>query len=252
MQKKYTKNIHLYSVDNKFNKNIFETNNPNISVMNIPNNQSIHKYFYTKNITDNFVDTFIFNSSIINNEVYDFINNFSNTVNIWVFLDNTLSDYHSNIKYISHNPINIDAKCKIIPEYIVNKDLYDNINIKHKVDQIVYFIYNDDQAVLSKIQKYLYPNSKLPIKLFDSDKFQGAQNLGYLNEHSRRDLLIESKYYMHNSSNYYLTEALICGCVPVNIDSDNDLEYQLKNNQTYKPENIIYYTDFVKELCDAE
>jgi len=252
MQKKYTKNIHLYSVNNKFNKNIFEINDPDLSIVNIPNNQSIHKYFYTKNITDNFTDTFIFNSSIINNEIYDFINNFSSKFNIWIFLDSVLPEYSSNIKYISCSPISIDARSKIIPENIVNKDLYDNIDIKQKVDQIVYFIYDDDQAALSKIQKYLYPNSKLPIKLFDSDKFQDAQNLGYLSEHSRRDLLVESKYYMHNSSNYYLVEALICGCVPVNIDSDNDLEYQLKNNQTYKPENIIYYTDFIKELCYAE
>ena len=102
---------------------------------------------------------------------------------------------------------------------------------------------------MNKIRNYLYPNSKLNIKLFDSKEFSHAQNLGYVTEDYRYKILLESKYYMHNSSNYYLTESLICGCIPIDISSEETIETQL-NNKTHIPKNIVYYSDFAKELFD--
>ena len=121
MQKKYTKNIHLYSVNNKLNKNIFELDDQELSSISIPNNISIHKYFYTKNIQDVKSNLFIFNSSIINNELANFIISFSDQLNIWIFLDNEMSEYNSKLKYISNKELDTDAKYKIfenIPVFI--------------------------------------------------------------------------------------------------------------------------------------
>lgn len=250
MQKKSIKNIHLYPVNNKFNKSIYEIRDEDLSIINMPNNQSIIKYFYSVQADSASNNTFIFNSSIIGPEILDFINSFNNITNIWIFIDSNINEYISTAKYISKLPIE-NQKYKILQDHIVNKNLYENISHIEKLDQIVYFI-NQDTSCLEKIKNYLYPNTKFRIKLFDSDKFSHPQNLGYLTESARQKILLESKYYMHSSSNYYLTESLICGCIPINIDSNSSLEDQLSQNKTSKPETIIYYNDFIKEICDEQ
>lgn len=250
MQKKSIKNIHLYAINNKFNRNIFEINDTDLAIFSIPNNQSIFKYFYTINSNES-DNTFIFNSSIINDEIANFIDNFSNIINIWIMVDSDMAKYNARAKYIASSPIP-EYKYKILPENIVNKDLYKDIQSLPKQNQILYFMDNDTEARLDKIKKYLYPNSKLPIKLFDSDKFSHPQNLGYLTEEARKNILLESKYYMHHSSKYFLTESLICECIPINIDSEEALEDQLKENKTSKLESVVYYSDFIKEICDDQ
>jgi hypothetical protein len=190
----------------------------------------------------------VLNSSIINQEIASFVRDFSDKINIWIFVDKEISEYLSGVKYITTDTIeNINSK--ILPHNIVNKNFYSNIQNTNKIDQIPYFLHNDSEYVLNKIRSYLYPNSKLNIKLFDSKDFSHPQNLGYITEEYRYKILLESKYYMYNSSNYYLAESLICGCIPIDISSDETIEAQL-DNTTQIPKNIVYYTDFAKELFD--
>lgn len=249
MQKKSIRNIHLYPVNNKFNINLIDIDDSELNIKIISKDQSIYKYFYSNNISSN--DSIIFNTSIINNEIANFIHNVKKDIDIWIFIDNKFMLKEDGVKYLTVEPIdNID--CNILPNNIVNKKLYSNINHQIKIDQLVYFFHTDQKAKFEKLQKYLYPSSNLKIKLFDSKEYAHPQNLGFLTEEDKKDLLCESKFYLYDNSKYYLHEALLCGCLPINIDSSTSIEEQMINNKGIKESNNsnIYYCDFVKRLLN--
>lgn len=251
MQKKYIKNIHLYSVNNKFNKNIIDIQDIDMHISNISDRYGIYKYFYSQNIKDPLEHIFIFNSSILNKELLDFIINFSKILNIWILIDNNFIPIDNlDVKYISNQPLNKYTH-KILSNRIVNKRLYEQVNKINKQNQLVYFFQTHDQKIIDKMLPYLYPGSNLSIKLFDNPNFNHPQNLGYLTESDRLGILSESKYYLHDASDYYLTEATICGCIPINLDA-GDLVDQLHKAAPVAsdPIDIVYYIDFLKDICN--
>lgn len=251
MQKKSIKNIHLYPVNNKFNTNLLQLEDEELNIKPILANQNIYKYFYTNNL---FQQTIIFNSSIINNEIASFIQNFKHDMDIWIFIDSDFIIRESGIRYIASNTID-DINPKILPENIVNKRFYSNLTIPSKSNQLVYFFNTDAQNKLDKLQKYLYPSSNLKIKLFDSQKCNHPQNLGFLNESDRKNILCESEFYIHDDTRYYLHEALLCKCVPINLDSPESITDQMsrqKQKSTDKIDNIVYYCDFIKGLLNEQ
>lgn len=258
MQKNYTKNIHIYPVNNKFNKNILCVEDKEYNIFSIASQPSIYKYLYTNESLQNKEDIknnfFIINSSLINNEISDFIRNFHNTFNIWIFIDNNsfVLDSTLNVKYITYKNIE-NLNSKILPYNIVDKSIYSNLQNIEKIDQLVYFFnpQNNIQTV-SKLEKYLYPTTNLRIKLFDNDKFNHPQNLGYLSENDRGAILRESRFYLCDNTNYYVTEALLSGCILINLDDSADIEDQIKSNKNIQPEHFIYYVDFLGELCNEE
>lgn len=258
MQKKYIKNIHIYPVNNKFNKNILCIEDREYNISSIASQPSIYKYLYTNESLQNKEDTksnfFIINSSLINNEISDFIRNFHNIFNIWIFIDNNSSilDNNLNVKYITSKNIE-NLKSKILPNNIVDKSIYSSLQNIEKINQLVYFFnpQNNVQAV-SRLEKYLYPGTNLKIKLFDNDKFNHPQNLGYLSENDRGLILAQSQFYLCDNTNYYVTEAMLSGCVLINLDDSADIQDQIKFNKNIQPENFIYYIDFLGELCDEK
>lgn len=257
MQKKSIKNIHLYPVNNKFNKNILSIEDDQYNIFSMASQSSIYKYLYTneklqnqENIKDNI---FIINSSVINNESIDFINNFHNLFNIWIFVDNEsfILNPQLNVRYITNRYVN-NFTSKILPNNIVDKAMYSNVEILDKLDQLVYFFSSNTTQINSSIEKYLYPASNLRIKLFDNNQFNHPQNLGYLTERDRSLVLLESKFYICDNNNYYLTEAMLSGCIVLNIDDEASLEEQMKSKTYNKPTEFIYYIDFLGELANEK
>lgn len=259
MQKKSIKNIYLYPINNKFNKNLFDMNDEHIKVIPMPTNMSIFKYFYTNDYLQNTdlqenKPVFIINSSLLNDEIISFIQGASEFIKFWIFIDSNFSiDEKLNAKYIVENNTEISPNKNIryIPPNIVNKNLYENIKVNKKIDQIVYFFDPNSRIDhTGKLMEYLYPATKLRIKMFDNESFNNPQNLGLLSEQTRQRVLLESKFYLHDDSNYYLTESLLCDCIPINIERDEAFQTQQINNVCNKPNKINYYIDFLKEISD--
>ena len=251
MQKKSIRNIHLYPVNNKFNTNLLQLDDEELNIKPILTNQNIYKYFYTNNL---FQHTIIFNTSIINNEIASFIQNFKHNMDIWIFIDSSFMIKETGIRYIASNTID-DINPKILPENIVNKRFYSNLTINNKSNQLVYFFNTNPKDKLDKLQKYLYPLSTLKIKLFDNQECNHPQNLGFLNEQDRKNILCESEFYIHDDTRYYLHEALLCGCTPINLDAPESIIDQMsskKQKSKDKTNNVVYYCDFVKGLFNEK
>jgi hypothetical protein len=239
MQKNIIKNINLYLLSNKFNQNLEILKSRHFDIKIIPNNYSIYKYVYSNDITNNSI--FIFNSSIINEEINNFISFIGNRLPIYILIDSLFNkDILQNtfVKYIE------------LPKYLINTELYSQSNL-NKANQIVYF-YEKDTETLNKISELLYPKTNLPIKIFNSIDFEHPLNLGFVNEYDKKDILYESEYYLHGDNSSYLGEAVIAGCKCLNIDSKESIQDQIKNYNTNInkkiSEEIIDYASFLKEL----
>lgn len=257
MQKKSTKNIYLYPINHKFNKNISMISDDNYSIVLMQPSISMYKYYYSNidNIPNKSDISIIINTTILNPELVQFINDFANTLNIVLFIDNNanIEANDLNIKYlIPDNSIGnyttLDPnKIYRLENNIINKDLYEDITQKdtvNKKDQIICFLH--DKFDFAKIQQYLYPLSKLNIKIFDNPGLKSAQNIGYLSELEKRDILLESKYYIHDEYRNYATEATKCGCSLINIDSDIDIHDQIKINKIENLDKTNYYIDLLE------
>lgn len=256
MQKNNIKNIHLFPINNKFNKNILDCE----SIYNVRFiDDTIYKYFY-KNIDEKNRNnhTFIFNSSYLIPEVSDFIESLSKQFKIIIYIDNNkyLKDLkYDNVIYITQeNTTEPLSNVKILPKNITSKSIYatEKNNKSNKDDSIIYFSQETtDSESIKKLEQYLYPSSNLRIKIFDNKNFKHPQNIGYTSELTKKELLSSSKYYLHDSSNYYTSEAKLCGCALLDIDKTDSLMDQIKNN---KPESdtddIVYYIDFMKDIID--
>jgi hypothetical protein len=257
MQKNNTKNIHLFTINNKLNRNIFDCE----SIYNIKYiNDNIYKYYHTRINENNYSDNvFLFNSSYINGEIADFIGSVSKNIKIIIYIDN--KDYsiinNKDVNYIIDFSSSLNPEINIhkLPENIVNKSLYHNIKtLENKKDTVIYFSYPNDKDNIEKLKGYLYPRSNLPIKIFDNDSIQHAQNIGYTSEQTKQKLLLDSKYYIHDSNNYYLEESNLCGCIGLNLsDNPNLLEDIIKAKQSKNTNSKpYYYIDFIREIIDVK
>lgn len=258
MQKNITRSINLYPINNKFNTNLGLIDIPNYKINYIPYNYSIHKYVFSDNISSD--SCFIFNSSFLNQEILEFIQ--SASFNFFILLDSHISpslSFYNKVTFI-YDDLHLKKDFEnsiILPQYLVNKKLYrNNGEIFDKINQIIYFCDSETENIDTNLEKLLYPNSHLPIKLFNNSKFKHAQNIGSINEIEKIDILRESKYYLHNNSNYYVAEALVSDCICINIDKDMSITEQLSMNNNSDIEyqkiknEILDYSDFVLEILN--
>lgn len=242
MQKNIIKNINLYQINTKFNRNLALLNSNKYQIFMIPENYSIHKYAMT-NTHINPLSIFIFNSSFISEEIKQFIYSTHEKLNICILTDH--DSFHLGdglrIKYIKE------------PEYLINKTLYINNNNTERFDRVVYFHSHNQLEPHSKLLQLLYPNTKMNINIFDAHNIKHPLSIGYLDEIDKKNILYSSKYYIHDKSNYYLAEALCAGCLCLNLDCDIDIETQINNannihyNQSKIFEQMIDYNNFIED-----
>lgn len=232
MQKNTIKNISLYQTNYKFNRNIEILDSDKVQFFMIPQNYSIHKYVMTnRHISES--STFIFNASLINSEIVQFIESFHEKLNIYILLDQEFArNLNLKVKYI---------EC---PKYLINKQLYSGVGAP-KVDRISYFFNNSNSELDPKLASLLYPNTKLNINIFDAHNIKHPLSLGFLNEKDKRDVLYSSQYYLHDNNNYYVAEALAAGCICLNLDSEEAID-----NQITKQSNTSYYLEIQKQTLD--
>jgi hypothetical protein len=194
-------------------------------------------------------------SSSINSEVLQFINEFSNKSDLKIIL------YHDQINedllnIDSNNLIHlIDIKYKYsinkkqkniryVP-LLVNKQLFNTNNSpKQRSNTIICFI-DELENIPDYLIKYLYPKSKLPIRLFNNSNIKHPQNLGLLSEPDKSMLLKQTEFYLA-IDDYYAPEALLSGCKVLDMKeldtmTVNKYKHQ-KDYDTYTTylENMLY------------
>jgi hypothetical protein len=240
------KKLLIQECGSKFIQNTIYSDIFNFSIFGSIINGNLYKTFYTLNPTH-----IIFKAEMLTAEIMQFIQEFSTTIKCYIHHDkpvhSVLRDTASyDIKHIFSN-ISMDLSSNVsgilIPKNIINTKLfYDNNNTKK--DSIVCFL--DGYIEMPEgLTKCLYPNTKLPIKLFNAPRLSNMQNLGMTTEPVRAQILQSHKYYLSldlNNDNYSI-EAQNCGCVIVplsEIENYTNIEY-------IAPKKYIDHSQFILE-----
>jgi hypothetical protein len=103
------------------------------------------------------------------------------------------------------------------------------------------------ERIPEALEKWLYPNTKLPIKLFNGDNLKHHQHLGSLKESEKAELLQQSKYYL-SIDGHYAPEAMDSGCIVLDIKELEDL-IPVKYN---KHKNYQTYNNFLEILSNEK
>ena len=232
------KSIFVQKLYNKFINNIDQLSIANEyscsagTVNNIYKNHYIYKY-----------NVYIFCSNMINDEIVSFINdNTENNIQFF-FYHNEPNKYIYKL-FNNHTHLIDEDKYtdfgRIIPKNIINDDLYNNLVSKDKEDIIPIFLENYS-SLPGYLADQLYPNTKKRILLFNNKNIKHDQNIGFLSEKERRDLLQKAKYYACDNR-YYMLEAKLSGCQILDINNlDNPTDQDIDTNHTT-------YKNFIAEI----
>lgn len=190
----------------------------------------------------------IFIDSMLTNEEMQFVEEFGDVVDIYVYKDADTQNYKSCrlIKGVL-SETKFDDKIKIIKiPKLVNHDIYHNNDKIVKNNDIICFLDNF-KSMPSCVDQYLYPKSKLPIKLFNNQDIIHPQNIGLVSEIDKAYLMQQSLYYLA-IDDYYVPEAWACGCGVLSIE---DLD-TLKPSKYKYSQNFQSYSNFLKGLLSAK
>lgn len=247
------KNICITKSNDKLNKNLpYYTEYFKAYEIDTAKN-SIYKSYYSLGTN---IDTFIFNLSKLTPEVISFINEFGEQKKCIIYID-TQDNQHAinNIKnceyYIKSNIKLPNIEGTQVRSDLVNDVIYNHINIPDKKNQAIYFLDNDQYIPSELSTKLLYPKTKIQIKMFNGDNIKHYQHLGYLPEHTRKNILLESTILIY-TNNDYINEATMCGCKSIHLDraqncsTIEELSSLAESNTTHN--NIIPYSQFIKDF----
>lgn len=245
------KNICITKSNDKLNRNL-PYYKKYISVYEINSSSSIYQSYYT--MKEN-IDIFIFNLSMMTKEIVSFIKDFSDQKTCFVYID--ISDNQKikdvnlgdKVRYITKSHIDTDVEGIKLPNNVVNDLIYSQVNIAEKKNQAVYFLDNDN-SIPNSLLPLLYPNTKIPIKMFNGENIQHYQHLGHLNETSRKNILLESSIMLY-SDPCYNNEAQICGCNLVNLEKAKDCNSMsdlLSVSSNLTNSSYTSYSQFIKDF----
>lgn len=203
---------------------------------------SLYRLYYEHKFTH-----IILIDSLLDNECFQFIEEFGNNVIIYIYKDADTTNYKQTDKIYSllSYTKDDDHKTMKIPT-LINHELYNTNSSANKINQIVSFIDRID-VIPDDLQTHLYPQTNLPIKLFNNSNIISPQNLGLLSEKDKALLLQQSKYYLAITEDY-VAEAWACGCEVLTIDDLTTLiPSKYKHSKSFQP-----YTNFLKGLVSAK
>lgn len=238
------RNICITKSNKKLNNNLGYYSSEKIRFFELDSSQSIYKMHYSnKNM-----DTLIINSSQITDEIIDFVEQLGDALKIIIYHDDTTPvNLNNKVHHIVDHAIDLNGQK--LPQFIINDKIYTNIpSTINKTYDMIYFL-DQDTTIRDGLSQLLYPNSKSQIRLFNGEKIQHYQNVGYVNEQERKEILLESKTLLFSNEDY-VCEASMCGCRVADISSDNiDIIFNNINNPII-PKNIQFttYTTIIEKF----
>lgn len=233
--------------DNKFVNNIRFTQSPKLTIGTAVLDGTLYDIYYKHKFS-----AIIFMSSKFRPEVRQFILEYAEESDVKIFIYHDiltveLFDISDKIIHLVDQKYKYEIKHKTIryvPQ-LVNKELYNTNNApKEKQKAIVCFL-DGLTSIPSELSKYLYPNTLMPIKLFNNANIKHHQNLGMLDEPEKAQILKQAEYYIA-IDDHYAPEAISSGCKALDMNELSTLDMQKykhkKNYQSYTNyiENLIY------------
>jgi hypothetical protein len=236
--------ILIQNLNDKFINNIALCNSTDGDKIIVDTRGSLYKLYYQYQFTH-----VIFVDSLINQESIQFIQEFGQQITVYIYKNSQTTNYENiqNIRgVLSYTKLNNTHHRVITIPTLVNHDLYYKNETLNKKDQIVSFI-EHITTIPEPLQDYLYPKTKLAIKLFNNPEIIHPQNLGLLSERDKAILLQNSKYYLAITEDY-VAEAWACGCSVLLVDELHNCEpKQYKYAKSFQS-----YANFLKGLTSAK
>lgn len=187
-------------------------------------------------------------SDNLSNEIRNFIIEFGNQCNVVLYhkyqpQEDIINDF-GRIKHIINCPItqnNNHHNVHVVPKLMVNTKVFYDMDLP-RTSKYCVFLDNIDSPP-SSLRNLLYPNTKLPINIFNAPHFAHPQNLGILRgEVERADILNQYEYFI-DIDQTYLAEASRCRCKIMKIADSGDLEKVPEITQ-----DIIEYKTFLQDI----
>lgn len=237
-----------YVDSNKFLTDTIYSKIPDFDIYGVNIHQNLYKTVFRIQ-----PDYILFSGHHITNEIISFLDDYGNnnssiTTIFMVWLDD-YSYKQVNEKYnVKHIiPINTNdpngSETNIIhyPHNLLNTNLYYHKNTQSKQESIIGFLEKTNDLPQTLIDN-LYPNKKMPIKLFNNKSIQTVHNLGKITEQEKAELLQKNKYYLNLNHDYDIA-ANACGCIVISLD-------QLDKYQTLEYKQILDYTKHSQFLME--
>jgi len=199
-------------------------------------NNNLYEIHYRYNF-----DTYIFCANLCTPEIYQFIEEFITNKNIVLYHhDTTLVELINNLPkkciHISHN---IDSFTRHIPR-LVNTDIFIGNKQTERNNDIICFL-DGYTTIPDELMSLLYPKSNKRIKFFNKN-ITHAQNLGFVNEAEKAELLNSCDAYLDLDGSYYI-EAKLCGASVIKI-----LNNDLVKDQSLDIPSYTSYSLFLQQL----
>tara|TARA_B100001778_G_scaffold92184_1_gene75240 strand:- start:12370 stop:13071 length:702 start_codon:yes stop_codon:yes gene_type:complete len=206
---------------------------------------NIDGILYALHFQNNFDNIVFVVSGKISTEVNNFIIEFQEAKNIVLYYINTSEDYSEVFKYVKHvtkHGGKLKGNHTELPDNIVDTQTFVNNQNQDRKDKYCVLL-NNAKALPDKISCLLYPSSSLPINMFSSPYISHAQNLGMLTSESEKCTILNTYKYFINTSNEYIYEAQLCGCVVVDVDCDTKV-----TNVSLDTSKITPISEVIKEI----
>jgi hypothetical protein len=236
--------LFIEEADNKFVNNVKLTKDSKRTLISGTRQKVLYQLYYSYKFTH-----IIFMSSLLDVEAYQFISEYHSLVKCYIYCD-TIYDKEYLEKYENIATCILQKKSnKLPPNYIllpklVNKELFSHQSTQEKKSDIVCFIDNLN-TIPENLNRYLYPKTKLPIKLFNNPNIKHHQNLGILSEIEKATVLKNSMFYL-TIDEHYLAEAWESGCNVLTVP-----ELDLLISKKYKTKKYYQtYSSFMEQLTD--
>jgi len=195
--------LFIQEFEDKFINNLSLIKHKDIDIIT----DSLDNDLYSMHYRYNF-DTYVFVSSLMTNEIYQYILEFNKTKQIIVYHDSINEKLITDLSQYCVNVGASDAKNIIKIPSLINSHIFFNTR-KQRNKYISCFI-DGDKIPNDDLISVLYPHKKFHIRLFGFSLRKHPQNIGLLSEEEKAKILNESEGYLLIDDSY-LPEALSCG-----------------------------------------
>tara|TARA_B100001094_G_scaffold331046_1_gene398106 strand:+ start:1438 stop:2139 length:702 start_codon:yes stop_codon:yes gene_type:complete len=214
---------------------------------NIENNilSNIDGVLYSLYFQYNFDNVVFVVDGKISTEVNNFIIEFQEAKNIILYYVNNTDDYSQTFKYVKHitrNGLSLKGKHLELPEIIVDTKIFTTTNKETRKDKYCVFL-NHAKSLPDDLSCLLYPNTSIPINMFDSPYIPHAQNLGIVTSELEKSKILNRYKYFIDIDQQYGYEAYLCGCTLVSIDCNKNI-----NNVSVDKNKIVSLSNIIKEI----
>jgi hypothetical protein len=224
--------LFIQELEDKFINNISLIKHKDIVIVNDDIDNDLYSIHYRYNF-----DSYVFISSLMTNEIYQYILEFYHTKQIILYHDilneNVISSLANHCINIS--PLDIQGIIKI--PNLINEHIFFNMG-KQRQKHIPCFV--DNAEMLDEnLLNILYPHTKFNIRLFGPPSIKHPQNIGILSEQEKAEILNESESCLLLNDKY-IAEALNCGTKILRLK-----EGLLTEDKTSMPSNTETYAQFL-------